>query len=206
MQKGKHMTVAGARDMGQRKGLGSPPVPKKLSSFDWTAEGGCPHMSLSANGDTNTARSPSESRDPPRNSSAVLFVRLSELPAQGGFFVEKNKEMGEKNGQSPVLRKSRSAKQCSLPKDYQRHADVHGIAHISMQASHDEVFRGSNGCGRAETSYGKLPRAAQINRGTHNRADDAQPCQRAAPWCIHSAEQEIRNIQRHESRHQDREK
>ena len=35
MQKGKHMTVAGARDMGQRKGLGSPlpPVPKKLSSF-----------------------------------------------------------------------------------------------------------------------------------------------------------------------------
>src|SRR5260370_21218402 len=88
------------------------------ASLDWTAEGGCPHMSLSANGDT-TARSLSESRDPPRNSSAVLFVRLSELPAQRGFFVEKDKQMHEENGQSPVLRKSRSAKQCGLSQDYQ---------------------------------------------------------------------------------------
>src|SRR5258708_21879438 len=166
------------------------------ASLDWTAEGGCPHMSLPANGDT-TARSLSESRDPPRNSSAVFFVRLSELPEQRGFFVEKDKQIREENAQSPILGNSRCAKQCSLPKDYQRHADVHGIAHKSMQASHDEVFRGSNGCGRAETSYGKLPRAAEINRGTHNRANDAQPRQRAAPWGIHSAEQEIGNIQRH---------
>ncbi len=96
-------------------------------------------------------------------------------------------------------------KERSLPKDYQRHADVHGIAHVAVQAGDDEEFRGRDWCGRAEAAHRKLPRTEKVDGSSNNDAQEAQPRRRPADRRVCSTEQDVGNVHRDYSRDENRE-
>jgi hypothetical protein len=154
------MTVAGARERGQRE--------RKAGGV------------LTLRKDT-TARqlktSLPKARDPARDGAAIFVVGLSELPVQRGFLVDNHKEMSEENAESTVLREVGRVKQRGLPEDYQQNADVHRIAHVAVQAADDKIFCGSDGRRRAQAANRELPGAGKINDGAYNQSEDAKPGQ-----------------------------
>jgi hypothetical protein len=74
-----------------------------------------------------------------------------------------------------------------------------------MQAAYDEEFRRRDGCRRAETAYGELPHAAEIDANSPDEARHSRPSQRPIDGAARSAKQDVRNVQCHDTRHKDRE-
>ena len=85
--------------------------------------------------------------------------------------------MSEKNAQTSVRHQSSRLKQRSLSKDYQQHANVHGITHVAVQAADHEKFGRRNRRGRAQATDGKLPSASEIDHSAGDDAKDSQPGQ-----------------------------
>src|SRR5579862_5952187 len=55
------------------------------------------------------------------------------------------------------------AKENCLAQDYERHANVHRVAHIAMQAANNEEFGRSDRSRSAQAANRELPRTEKIN-------------------------------------------
>ena len=144
-----------------------------------------------------------KSRNPTRHGAEILLVRFPELPAQRGFFVEKHKNVRNQNTQTSVHRNARRIEQRRLSKNYQQHTDIHGIAHIAVQAADNEKFCRSDRRRRTKAPHRELPCAAEIYAGSPKYGENAHPRQRPVAGSVNVTEQDVRNVHGHKTWHED---
>ena len=108
-------------------------------------------------------------REPATDLGAVANVFIAESAVEVGFLVENHEELEAGSGkegvenQQPRLIKYHPA--CDDGED----ADVHGIAGVTVESAHHELFRGINGSGSAASEGCEIPEAPESIRGHPKR-------------------------------------
>ena len=91
---------------------------------------------MDANGrEPQALASLSESRNPARDGAAVFVVRRAELAMERGFLVENDKEIDRQAEERRISNQQKSMKPSSFAQDHEPRADIHRIAHITVQAA-----------------------------------------------------------------------
>ena len=96
-----------------------------------------------------------ETGDPSWNVGRVGLVFLAEGFAERGLFVEDDEEMRGEPREDRVDEKVLVAEKESLAENERRDCNVHGVSDEAIRALNDEVLRGKDWSGRADSLKGE---------------------------------------------------
>ena len=104
---------------------------------------------------------PLEPRNPPGDILTVPRVGGTENPAQGGFFIQDNEQMGTDCYDDRAGQQRARGMPERVPQEDRDYSQVDRVANVSVQPADDQFFRGVSWGGGTVAAYGEGPGAPQ---------------------------------------------
>src|SRR5215208_2850931 len=103
----------------------------------------------------------SQTWPPTGDGTPVLIVLEPELAVHGRLLIPADERRDDGNEGQPVQQQLGPAQEERLPDDRRRHGQIHRIAHVPVEAAHDESLGRSDGRGRPEAFHNKARERVQ---------------------------------------------
>src|SRR5262245_29873409 len=89
-------------------------------------------------------KSPPQPWDPSAHASAVVCILLAEFSAQSWLFIKQDESKEPKPHHQSVFEDRHAAEKQSLAEDQREDCHINGVAHVAVEAAHDQMLRWRN--------------------------------------------------------------
>ena len=120
-----------------------------------------------------------EARDPAGDVGAIGFVFGAEGSLQSRLFVGEDEEVGCEPGNDCVGEEMQVSKKKGLAEDQRRDCKVHGVSDVAIGTGNDEVPRGKDGGGCADSLEGETGKCIEH----HGSPGDDEENADGSEWC-----------------------
>jgi len=115
-------------------------------------------------------------RQPATDLRTVLNIACPKNPSEMGLLVKYDDKMEAHSHAEAINSERQRMKQQRPAEDDQKHAKVHGIAGVPVEATYDQAFGWINGCGGPASVGGKIPQTPEVDSATSEQKEGTGNC------------------------------